>query len=292
MQHQIVLSQIDEAVRLSFLERCKAWASTHQAKVGVAEMAMGAALLAWGVSTGHVLMGDHVVASKLAGVGAKFGAAGGAALGATMAATLLKGFFVGGVALVQGVAVPAAVLIGGSALVLSAFGYTAGDVLGGFMGPNMAEMLGTASVLAVGLALFVDGARRFVKDKRVLAITARFADGVVHLVQRMGVIVARTQGELQHVAKEVLENPVTAGATGVGGAAAGAAIGASLAAGSVTVLGSHTLGAAALSLGLVSAPVWPVVAGAAAGLSVGALVFVGIKRLRGRGRYSGRAPRL
>lgn len=285
MQHQIVLTQIDEAVRLSFLERCKAWASTHQAEVGVAEMAMGAALLAWGVSSGHVLMGDHVVASKLAGVGAKIGAAGGAAFGATMAATLLQGLFVGGVALVQGVvAVPAAVLIGGSALVLSAFGYTAGDVLGGFMGPNMAEMLGTASVLAVGLALFVDGARRFVKDKRVLATTARFADGVVHLVQRMGVIVARTQGELQHVAKEVLENPVTAGATGVGGAAAGAAIGASLAAGSVTVLGSHTLGAAALSLGLVSAPVWPVVAGAAAGLSVGALVFVGIKRLRGRGR--------
>ena len=285
MQHQIVLSQIDEAVRLSLLERCKAWASTHQAAVGVAEMAMGAALLAWGVSTGHVLMGDHVVASKLAGLGAKIGAAGGTALGATMAATLLKGFFVGGVALVQGtVAVPAAVLIGGSALVLSAFGYTAGDVLGGFMGPNMAEMLGTASALAVGLALFVDGARRFIKDKRVLASTARFADGVVHLVQRVGVIVARTQGELQQLAKEVQESPVTAGATGVGGAAAGAAIGASLAAGSVTVLGSHTLGAAALSLGLVTAPVWPVVAGAAAGLSVGALVFAGYKRLRGRGR--------
>ena len=105
MQHQIVLSQIDEAVRLSFLERCKAWASTHQAEVGVAEMAIGAALLAWGVSSGHVLMGDHVVASKLAGVGAKIGGAGGAALGATMAATLLKGFFVGGVALVQGTVV-------------------------------------------------------------------------------------------------------------------------------------------------------------------------------------------
>lgn len=285
MQHRIVLSPVDEAARLSFLGRCKAWSTTHQAEVGVAEMAMGAALLAWGVSNGQVLMGSHVVASKLAGVGAKFGVVGGAALGATMAATLLKGFFVGGVALVQGVvAVPAAVLIGGGALVLSAFGYTAGGVLGGLIGPNMTEMLGTASVLAVGLALFVDGARRLIKDKRVLASTARFAEGAVHLVQRVGVIVARTQGELQQLGKEVLENPVKAGATGVGGAAAGAAIGASLAAGSVTVLGSHTLGAAALSLGLVSAPVWPVVAGAAAGLSVGALVFVGIKRLRGRGR--------
>lgn len=50
---------------------------------------------------------------------------------------------------------------------------------------------------------------------------------------------------------------------------AGTSLGGSVAAGSVTVLGSHALGGVALSLGLVSAPLWPVIAGGAAGLAVG-----------------------
>jgi hypothetical protein len=283
MQHQIVLTNVDEAVRQSLLERCKAWASAHQAEVGVAEMALGAALLAWGVSNGDVLMGEHIVASKLAGIGGKFGLAGGAAVGATLAASVLKGLFFGGVATVQGtVAVPALVLIGGASLVLGAFGYTGADLLGKLVDPSLGEVLGTASVLAIGLALLVDGARRFVKDKRVLAATARFADGVVHLVKRAGVIVARTRDELEKLAQAFWASPAPASALGAGGAAAGATLGASVAAGSVTVLGSHTLGAAALSLGLVSAPIWPIVVGGAAGLSLGALVYMGAKRLRQR----------
>lgn len=44
------------------------------------------------------------------------------------------------------------------------------------------------------------------------------------------------------------------------GIALGATVGTSVAASTVTVLGSQTLGAAALGLGLVSAPLWPVLA--------------------------------
>ena len=58
-------------------------------------------------------------------------------------------------------------------------------------------------------------------------------------------------------------------ATGAAMAAAGTAVGGSLAAGSVTVLGSQAIGSVALSLGVVSAPLWPVIAGGAAGLAIG-----------------------
>lgn len=69
---------------------------------------------------------------------------------------------------------------------------------------------------------------------------------------------------------------VGAGATvaaGAGGAAAGAAYAAS----TVTVLGSSTLGGIGLSLGLVSAPVWPVIAGSVGAAGLG---YVGWKVLR------------
>lgn len=282
--HEIVLSPADTSARLRLLERCKVWAAAHQAEIGIAEMALGAALLAWGVSNGQVLMGEHAVASRLSDLGASAGGAVGGAAGAGFAVTLLKGLFVGGMVGVQGVvAVPALVLVGGGALILGAFGYTAGDIAGRLIEPNLGELLGAASALSVGLAFLVDGARRFIKDERVLAVSARFVNGVIHLVQRTGELVATTLDELKLLAQEFAKNPAAAAASGGGAALAGGAVGASLAAGSVTVLGSHTLGAAAVSLGLVSAPVWPIVACGAAGLAAGAALFVAAKRLARRG---------
>ena len=60
----------------------------------------------------------------------------------------------------------------------------------------------------------------------------------------------------------------------------GTAIGSGIPIGSVTVLGSQGLGAVALSLGLVSAPVWPLIAGGAAGLALGVAVWKGIQHFR------------
>ena len=283
--NEIVLSDDDKSAWRRFQERSKTWCFVHQAEIGVAEMALGAALLAWGVSNGQVLMGEHVVASNLSDIGGAAGAAVGGMAGAGFAATLLTGLFVGGVVFVQGtVAVPAQVLVGGGALILSAFGYTAGDVVGRVIDPGIGEILGAGCALTVGLALLIDGARRFIKDERVLAASARFVDGVIYLGKRTGEIIATTLEELLKIAQEFTSNTGAATASGAGVAIAGGALGASLAGGSVTALGSYSLGAVALSLGLVSAPVWPIVACGAAGLSVGTLALLAAKRYMRRNR--------
>jgi hypothetical protein len=127
----------------------------------------------------------------------------------------------------------------------------------------------------------IDGARRIVKDERILKMASKFKDGVIQLAPQTTEIVVKTWDDLQNIVKELSKSPsgsVTAGTT----AAAGAAIGGSLAAGSVTVLGSHGLGAAALSLGLVSAPVWPIIAGGAAGLAIGVAAWKGVKHYRNK----------
>lgn len=77
----------------------------------------------------------------------------GAAVSCT-AGTALAATYVHGVT-----AAPALVLVGSGALVLSAFGYTAGDVVMRLIGsPGISDMLLATSALAVGLVLDVDGA--------------------------------------------------------------------------------------------------------------------------------------
>jgi hypothetical protein len=144
--------------------------------------------------------------------------------------------------------------------------------------------------LNVGIALIIDGARRVVTDKRILKMASKFKDGVIQLAPLSTEIVARTTEELQVIIDELAKSPAKAGLT-AGTAAAGAAIGGTLAASTVTVLGSQGLGAVALSLGLVSAPVWPVIAGGAAGLALGIAAWKGIKRYRTK-QVEGAAPLL
>lgn len=265
-------------------ELCKAWAADHQAEVGVAEMALGAAVLSWGVMSGHIVMGHDLAASKLANVTGLAGLGIGAVGAAAIATTFLKGVFVGGVATVAGVTcIPAVAIIGGASLVLGAFGYVIGDKLDAFFNPAMgfADLLTGASITAVGAALIIDGARRIIKDERVLQAASKFKNGIIKLAPQATEIVAATWDELQVLVKELTKSPAayaTAGTTAV----AGAAIGSSLAAGSVTVLGSHGLGALALSVGLVSAPAWPIIAGGAAGLALGVAAWKGIKHFRDR----------
>jgi hypothetical protein len=105
--------------------------------------------------------------------------------------------------------------------------------------------------------------------------------GVISLVPQVSEAVAATWDELQDLVKEVAGSP-SAYATSAATALAGGAIGSSIAAGSVTVLGSSGLGAAALSLGLVSAPVWPVIACGVAGLTLGLVAWKGVQHLRDR----------
>jgi hypothetical protein len=55
--------------------------------------------------------------------------------------------------------------------------------------------------------------------------------------------------------------------------------GGSIAASSVAIAGSHTLGGLALSMGLVSAPLWPVIVGGVVGLGAGYTTWKVVKQL-------------
>ena len=255
---------------------CKQWSEKHQAELGVAEMGLGAAILSWGIINNHIMVGQDVLASKLGDIGGLAGLGIGAVSMSVIAQSYLSGLFVGGIATVAGtVCIPAAVLVGGGALVLGAFGYVAADKIGELINPHMGfnDLLQNASVIAIGCGLMIDGARRIIKDKRILNLVSNFdiKAKVIHWAENGTEIIASKWEEFQLIIDEFLKDPskyVFAGSTisSATGGIIGAGIGGSLATGSVTLLGSHGLGAAALSLGLVSAPVWPIVACGAVGM--------------------------
>jgi hypothetical protein len=282
------LSSNELSTLSSIKDVCARWSATHQAEVGVAEMIAGAAIICAGVSSMSVVIGQDVVGSSLARIGGLAGMGIGGLTSAAVATVFLKGLFVGGVATVAGVtAVPAAVLVGGGTLIGGAFGYVAADVIEPLTGvaPSVLDILPGAGALLVGVALMIDGARRLITDPRVLKATSRFTDGVIHLASRGTGIVAATWEELKAFEINLPKN--SAAIASVGGLSAiGGTVGGVLAAGSVTALGSSSLGAVALSLGIVSAPVWPVVAGAVGGAALGVVAWRSFKR-RSDGKSSG-----
>lgn len=259
---------------------CNKWSLEHQAEIGLAEMALGAALVAFGVQVGEINFGTDLVATKFSD-GGTIGGGVGAGIGA-IGATLLGSIGVAG-AFTFGI--PAIVLAGGGILILGAAGYGLGDIAQKLLAPGsgFSDLIAGGSLLAVGVALMIDGARRVVKDERVLRVASKFKDGVIELVPVVVKIVARTVDELHRIIIELSKNETASIAAGTATAAAatagGAALGSAAAIASVTVLGSQGLGAAALALGAVSAPVWPVIAGGAAGLAVGVAAWKGIQYL-------------
>ncbi len=273
---EIALSSQDKGAFARAFRYAKEWCSAHQWEVGAAEMALGAAAIAWSVQNGAIEMGRDLVASGFADelLGAKVGSTVGAGIGLIGSAVLGS---IGVTALGGAVGIPALLLMGGGSLLLGSFGYTVGDLAQRFLSvqTSAGDFFGAASVFAVGIALLIDGARRVIKDEDVLSLASAFRDGAIYLADLSVEVVATTLEELKAFMQSLAEVPrdpvdvagsIAAGSTA---AAAGTAIGGALAAGSVTVLGSGTLGSVALSLGLVSAPLWPVIAGGAIGLAAG-----------------------
>jgi len=279
----IVLYQPEKTAIQKALEHCQKFTQEHPVAIGVAEMALGAGIIYWGVQSGMIQIGSDLAGSKLAEIGGSISASVGAVATPLIAETFLKSIFIGGVSGVAGVtmvpAIPVIALIGGGAAVFGAFGYTATDMIQKFFEPSFSDYVAGASVVSIGIALMVDGARRLIKDERVLGATSSFHDGLLSLKESSGEIVAKSWDDLQRIIAELAPQSPEDGMAKGASVIAGAAIGGSLAAGSVTVLGSHALGAAALSLGIVSAPVWPIVAGGAIGLAVGAAALKGVKSL-------------
>jgi len=283
MSKELVLSHSESKSFSEAYEYAKKWCAENQWAVGIGEMAFGAGLVAWGVHNGAIEMGSQLVATELGGSNAESvaGAAGGSGIG------VIAGSIVGsiGIAGMGGaIGVPAALVIGGAAAVLGMTGYTAGDVTHNVTNAiDTNSLIANGSVLLVGVALIIDGARRCIKDPKVLSALSIFKEKALILNGLSSKVIATSMEDLQGFIEELKKLPEdTIEATvGTGSAAIGASLGASaggaVAAGSVTVLGSQALGGAAVSLGLVSAPVWPVVAGIAGGAGIGYAAYKAIK---------------
>lgn len=273
---ELTMTLEDQSAFQKALGYTKDWCRDHQWQLGAAEMALGAAAISWGVQKEVIKVGSDLIASAFSNgnIGEQIGGAFGAGMGGIGGAILGS---IGVAGMGSAIGIPAVVVIGGGSLLLGAAGYTLGDLTYKFLNPpvNPVEFFGKASVLAVGVALLIDGARRVVSDKSVLESASMIKDGVIYLAELTVSIVAKSIDELKSLMQALAKAPEdVVDATGsvvssVGIAATGTALGGSLAAGSVSVLGSQALGSAALSLGLVSAPVWPVIAGGAAGLALG-----------------------
>jgi len=264
----ITLSFSDRAVIRRLVEVAKRWSFEHPAFVqGAAEMAIGAAFLSWGVHSGAIEIGVELVgtASQIANAGGIAGAVTLATLGFSTAKLVGS---IGIVGMGSAIGVPVAVLATGGAAALGALGYTAGDLAFSYLHAFRPQdyTLG-AGALAIGLALMADGARRILGDEAVRHSLAIVGEKFVQLRQIAAKIVVESTADLTAYER----NAGTAGiaaAAGIGGVAAGSAYAAS----TVTLFGSSTLGAAALSVGLVTAPLWPVVLGGAAAAAAGGLL--------------------
>jgi hypothetical protein len=228
------------------MDHVKAWCAQHQWQVGVAEMALGAGLIAAGLKTGAIQMGVDVVLSA-ASPASLFSAGAGAGLGG------LPGFLLGNIGVVAmggAFAVPAAALMGGGALILGLAGQGVADLVQQFLHPipSFLALASSGALLLVGVALLVDGARRVVKDPKVMKLMASFKNNVLALHQLTPGRVIETLSDLSNYfesevlpfLKELATNPKAAAATAAL-AGLGAAGGSAVAVSSVTLLGSSSL---------------------------------------------------
>lgn len=275
MTHVVTLPDSDKPRLDHALRYIRDWCEQHKWQVGAGEMALGAGLIAYGVQSGAVEMGMQLIAGVLDDdmTSNLLGGATGGVSGMALGVLGNIGIVAGGTA----IGVPAMALALGGGLILGLAGYGVGGIVHQFLNPvpDIASTVAGTSLLSLGLILMADGARRIAGDKAVTSLVTRFTDGALELGVASYKSLLRTSGDLtQYLAtdtgaflREVATNPkwsVSTAAAVTAGAAAGSAVAAS----SVTVLGSQALGGLALSLGLVSAPIWPVIAGG--GLALGA----------------------
>jgi hypothetical protein len=263
------------------LNYVKDFCKKHPCSLGGAEIVAGAGLIAIGIKTGVIAMGTQVVgvSSSRFNVESLVGAGAGS-LGGTAAAIVGN---IGIAALGGGVCVPAALLGAVGAGVGMVSGYSTGDLLHKFLNPvllnpasNILKFIGSGSLLLVGTALIVDGCRRIIGSKTFQKSWSYLKDGVLHLAKTAQKAVCNSADQLVSFLNGdiIVSAPLT-----VAYGATGAAIGTSVAASSVTVLGSHAIGGLALSLGLVSAPLWPVIALGVTGAAVGLGIGLGARKL-------------
>jgi hypothetical protein len=267
---------IAEAIRYA-----RRWSREHQMEIGVAEMGLGASIIAIAVHSGAIEIGRDLIATATTkvGLGSKVGGGAGVSVGAAAGGLLGS---IGVATAGSAVGIPAAVVIGGGAVIVGAMGYTAGDLIEKYLRqtPTIGDVIGSVGALAVGLGLLIDGGRRIIKDPRVRARMPFLARGTIYLPRIEADVVARNAAELRGLTGAALAGGLSAAG---GGMAAAGILGTT----GVTLAGSQSLGAAAVSMGLIAPPVWPVILGAGAGFTVACAVWAAYRQLRTEG-HAGR----
>jgi hypothetical protein len=276
----IELTDDDKGAISRLLERLRNYCAEHPKLAGWLEVTAGALILTYGVNAGIIQVGTDVVGSAAGIEGGELGALAGGAAGSAAGALASK--LIGGIGIAAmggAIAVPAVALMGGGSLMLGLAGYAVGDRPEHPVDFDPASILMGGAALPVGLWFLIRGCCRLMGETKPADVVAKAGDDVIRLGVFSGKIVAQSFEELAAFAKR--NGDIGLGATAAAAAgSAGAVAGAGAAAGSVTVLGSKTLGAAALSAGLVSAPIWPVVTAAAAAAGVTGLIAWSVVRKR------------
>ncbi|MDR6929353.1 hypothetical protein [Pseudomonas sp. BE134] len=254
----IHLSEHENEQVESIYEKILQWCKSHPVAVGVAEMAVGAALITYAIQHGLInesIRAINAISDPLFNNASKIGGAVGGGIG------YLAGSIIGSIGIVAlggAIGIPASVVAGGASLILGLAGYTAGDLLHNFL--NAVDYQAIAlkgSVFLIGLGLLIDGARRCLSSDAIKAHFARFAQGAIRLSKVTMDVVPGTTSQLIDPALNKMEKVLTD--TPIALAAGGATAVAVSTFGTTTVFGSSTLGSLAVSLGIVSTPVLPIV---------------------------------
>lgn len=284
MTTSIELTQNDKVCLGKVLKHLDAWCADNPIPAGVCQVAAGAALVSLGVHCGAIEIGAALLATHVPVVnpGGAMGLIGGA-VGGGWAGSLLGG--IGIAAAGTAIGIPAAIVVGGAACVFGLAGYAVGDIAHNlmFQAVDPLSLVMPGSLLVVGTYLMIKGALKVLDGMGMLAPLRagihKAKNSILTLNPISAEIVARTKVELAGFAAEWTTPPqssaevsaasATIAACGAGGLAAGSAI----ASGSVMLMGSSTLGSFALSAGLISAPLWPVIAGVAVAGGLGYTAF-------------------
>ncbi len=268
MPQSYVFSEAEFSLLLELKNYAKEWADQNALAIGLAEMTLGAGLIAWGVQNGFIEMGTQLVAThlmdeKLNGFNMEsiVGTAAGAGLGA------LAGKIIGSIGLAAmggAIGIPAALVIGGCSAVLALAGYTAGDILHNTLNPpvDLQAFLETGSIMLVGVGLLLLGAKTCLKDETVNTAYTYLKDKTLYLKPLVVKVIANNKDELTAIAT-------------------GASIGGIVASSTGSVIAAKSTGGLGLILGASSAPVLPVVLGLVGGAGIGFTLY---KLAKGKGK--------
>jgi len=208
--NEISFSEDDKKCFKKALKYSKHWCNVHRWEIGAAEMALGAAILVWGLHSGQLEIGRDFIVSKLPNYksGNFYGTAPEArvrGIGSSILGSI--GVTTSG----DRIGIPAIVLAGGGAFILNEFGYAIEDSSEEFFptAANLGNFVAGASTLTLGLALAIDGARCVVKNERDLLLGSVVAYSTIYFNELKTKVIANSQVEFKAIIDEFARTPNT-----------------------------------------------------------------------------------